>query len=58
MICVFACMCCSRIPEKSPVADLPIDLKVDDDDDYDDDDNINQCSITFVVLNEQVYLPN
>lgn len=47
-------MCCCRIPEKSPVADLPIDLKVDDD----DDDGINQCSITSVVLNEQVYLPN
>lgn len=48
-------MCCCRIPEKSPVADLPIDLKVDDD----DDDDINQCSITsVVVLNEQVYLPN
>lgn len=53
MICVFVCMCCCRIPEKPPVADLPIDLKVDDGDDY-----INQCSITSVVLNEQVYLPN
>lgn len=52
MICVFVCMCCCRISEKS-VADLPIDLKVDD-----DDDDINQCSITSVVLNEQVYLPN
>lgn len=52
MICVFVCMFCCRIPEKSPVADLPIDLKGDDDDD------INQCSVTSVVLNEQVYLPN
>lgn len=55
MICVFVCMCCCRIPEKSPVAGLPIDLKVDDDD---DDDDINQCSIISVVSNEQVYLPN
>lgn len=44
-------MCCYRIPEKSHVADLPIDLKLN----YDDD--IKQCSVTYVVLNEQVYLP-
>ena len=49
-------MCYSRIPEKSHVVDLPVDLKVDDDDD-DDDDGIKQCSITYVVLNEQLYLP-
>lgn len=55
MICVFVCMWCCRIPEKTPVADLPnlpIGLKVDDDGD------IKQCSITSVVLNEQVYLTN
>lgn len=45
-------MCCCRIPEKSHVADLPIDLQVDD-----DDDDIKQCCITYVVLNEQLYLP-
>jgi len=42
-LCVFVCMCCCRIPGKSHVADLPIDLKVNDDDD------IKQSSITYLV---------
>lgn len=49
IVCV--CMCCSKIPKKSHAADLPFDLKVDDDDD------IKQCSITYVVLNERLNLP-
>lgn len=49
---MFVCMCCCRIPEKPHVADLPNGFKVND-----DDDNVKQCSIINVVLNEQLGLP-
>lgn len=50
IVCLCVCVALGFLKKISCVADLPFDLKVDD------GDNIKQCSITYVVLNEQLYL--